>query len=1026
MNTVSSKFLDSVAAYCIARGMSPERTVFVLPNKRSAMFMRTYYKDRLFAAGRPALMPSFVTLTSFIEQLSPLSEASHSELLFILYDCYRRVMERLDRGDEMRSFDDFLFWGELILSDFSEIDAAAVDASELFTNVVRVNSLQSTYFSEGQADVIEQLWGYRPPVSDEVEHFWRHIISDPDTDTSEEDRGTKHVLSKDFINLWEILGELYNVFTSALLDRRIGYRGMVLAQAAKTLAEDDVLRDCDRVVFVGLGGVGERTNRIFRRLKQKGVADFFWDIPALLAGPDSKIFDKSSHYMRRLRRQAAEFAMPDDFEMPPACKPKIEIVDIPSSMMQAQVAADTLRHWNNFRKINARFDNTAVIMPDAALLPSLLNTLPDTPGGTNITMGLPQRQTPLATLIRTIVSMHLRMRVSQHRPMFYYEDVKELVSNPTIVRIDPEGCAAIIKEIDTRRLYTVFASELVKIAPSLEYIFALPQKEMDVDGARSYLSTLIDGLCQATGYKPDDNADTPEFHEYQVLHSYRAAINEIFDLITKYDVPVIESTYFRLVEKMLWTRTLDIEGAPLRGLQVMGLLESRAIDFNNLIVLSMNERILPRHNPLRTLIPHMLRRAYGMTTIDDVEDESAYNFFRLFSRTQNVTLVYDSRVSGVAAGEMSRYLLQMEHLLPEGIVSHRSVRLGAHIGGERTISIAKDDEVMALLGLFREGAPADKARRFSASMLKDFIACPLRFYLKHVRKLSDEDETAMFMDAATYGSIIHKVLETLYMGLPENARVAPFRGFSRGRLVDADVIDRMLESPIRSLVLSTIDNVYYRDRYKTTPDDMPGEARVLSAVIEKIVRKTLSNEITPELDSFIFLAAETGPKGVWEMAPGLRVNFVSKIDRVDQLDATRLRFIDYKTGSDRPVVRACADLFGQTKSLRNDAIFQLLLYCHAAHEMDGEKREIRPEIYRLKSVYVDPATTIGVGTSQRNTPISSYTDESVAEFRPLLTDMVQRIFDPGIPFDQTSDRDNCRYCAFAQMCARSVSVDNPF
>lgn len=265
----------------------------------------------------------------------------------------------------------------------------------------------------------------------------------------------------------------------------------------------------------------------------------------------------------------------------------------------------------------------------------------------------------------------------------------------------------------------------------------------------------------------------------------------------------------------------------------------------------------------------------------------------------------------------------------------------------------------------------------------------------------------MFMDAATYGSIIHLVLENLFN---------PFKG----KTVTGDILRNMADSNLSSLVARAIDTLYYKNRYHAHLDRMPGEARVLAEVIVKIVRRTIENDIANA--PFTFIAAETGPKNSWEMAPGLNLNFTSKIDRIDLMNDGTLRFIDYKTGSDRNYVESSENLFSPSRDLRNDAMFQLLLYCHAAAEIDGETRPIRPEIFRLRSVYVDNETRVGIGNaySGLKTPVESYTDSDFASFRQMLSDLITEIFNPEVPFTQTSDNSNCKYCPFLQMCGRIV------
>lgn len=1009
----SEKFLSSVAEHHLSGGINPAGVVFVVPNKRAAMFLRIYFKR--LVKGRTMVMPRFLPLSSFVASLSPLTEASRTELLFVLYRCYRRVMAGITDEENIRSFDDFVFWGDLILSDFNDLDANAVDASMLFSNLERLRSIESNYLSSGQADAIEHLWGYRPPSSEDVERFWKEVISLARLeDDGSDPENPKPELSLSFVNLWMILDKLYVEFKNELRSRGLAYSGMIVADAAERLRKASVDEfDFTHCVFAGIGSTTANVRHIFRRLKTLGVATFYWDLPLIFDKLSADGHNGSRMAMRNVGRLAKEFPMPADYQLPrDNAAPVIDIVGVPSNMMQAQMAGDVLRQWNapeGKDPLKAYLDNTAVLVPDTTLLPSLLAALPESPGGINVTMGLPVRETPFATIMRAIVQMHNRSRLTRGELTFFHEDISEVASNPSIRRVSPDGCRAILEYLEKNRIYTAKADELKELAPDLAFVFDMPLADSDASAIKDYLDRLIRGLA-ASFISDYDAQDDSKNRQQKVLDYYKGAIEEIFAMSSTYGVGLGRLTYFKLVERIVSTSTLNLSGTPLKGLQVMGVLESRALDFDNLIVMSMNERIMPRKNPLKTLVPHILRRAYGMSTIDDIESDNAYNFFRLLSRARRVALLYDSRVSGVSAGEISRYLLQIDLMLHGKTVFHSQCSLRATPGSERTIKVEKTPEVIALLDRYRapeEGVPApEKPKRVSASMLKSYLACPLRFYFKYVRDLSDEgDDPSMFMDAKTLGDIVHLTLENLYK---------PFVG----KTVDKATLQNMLDSDIKGYLARAINEKYYHGRYDVNLDAMPGEARSLGGVMEKIVRRAL--EIDRDYAPFVFVGAEQGPTGPWEMAPGLKLNFVSKIDRIDRFPDGTLRFIDYKTGGDNNYVASCEALFGQDYQKRNDAMFQLLLYCHAAKELDGVKVDIRPEIYRLRKVYVDSETKVKIGSEKSKDYVFSFNDENVADFREHLTKLMSRIFDPTVAFEQTSDRENCTYCVFSQLCGRNV------
>ncbi len=1021
---VNKKFLASVANYLINSGRDLSRQMLVFPNKRSAMFMRSYL--RKLQGKHAGLMPTLKTLPAFLSTYTRIVEGSSLELSFILYRCYCQIMQRQQQltQEAIRSFDSFVFWGEMMIADFDDIDANDVNADDLFKNLKSLREIESTFLTPEQADAYQQLWGFRPPSSEDVTFFWKHIVKEIDGSTADNDS-----VSSSFINLWVVLGELYREFHNELTQIGIGYRGLVTQSAVNEICSYGKCDfDFDNIAFIGFNKAPKCVARCFKHFSTLGLASFFWDMPGIFdkAGIKNDGLRGDSIATYTIGRLAKQFRSPDDFEVAKDdTMPIIDVIGISSNMMQARVASAVLTKWNDQNCINTnRHDNTAVVMPDSSLLSSLLFSLPQSISTVNITMGLPYRETPFATMMHTIVSMHIRMQEVRGEQMLFHEDICNVVSNPYIRKIDSKGCDAILDLLSKQKLFTVAVDTLKHTAPKLDFVFDVAHDPNDTNLSTNYLGNLIDHLSASLNYNPEDsNNDNATCHEYMVLQAYRSAIQSIGELTDKYQIAVGRDLYFKLVERLLATQTINVSGTPLRGLQVMGVLETRALDFDNLIILSMNERIMPKKNPLKSLIPHMLRGAFGLPTIQDIESESAYYFYRLLTRAHRVALIYDSRVSGVAAGEMSRYLYQLQYLIRPDVIKFSTCNLKTTSSSERPISVTKDDAVMARLNKYREQPKiaGEKQKNLSASVLKTYLNCPLAFYLKHVCDLGEDNEAQMFMDAATYGSIVHNVLENLYNGV-------------KGTDITDVVLQNMIDSDIKGIIAQAIDKEYYRNAYGGDIKKMPGEAGIHADIIEKIVKQTLKNEFDNYHDTdkdgkprqdmpFKFLAAEVGPKDkTWQLTNNLSFNFTAKIDRIDQLNDGKLRFIDYKTGGDKFFVAKVDDLFNRDASKRNDAIFQLLLYCHAVHDICGCEKDIRPEIFRLKKVFVDRRTTIAIGTEKQNTIVQSYRDMCVDKFREKLIELITEIFNSNVPFTQTAFRDNCKYCMFASMCGRIVSV----
>jgi len=1055
------KFLRAVARYYIESGADLSRLTLVFPNKRSAMFMRRYLKE--FLRTRVRMMPTLRTLPAFVNKVvSNVAEPERVELLFLLYDSYTRIITETAGAGAVRPFDEFIFWGDMMLADFDDADANDVDCSMLFKNLNDLREIESFYLTPEQCDVIEQQWGFRPPSALDVDRFWKHVNHthggtdgncncDGNDGVNAEDDSTA---VKSFVNLWSVMGRIYQDFRHNLLSKGMAYRGMMLRMCADRIDLSGLSNlPFERVAFVGLNVAPNALCRVFRRLSNLDKADFFWDIPSIYTryGLDETINDATA--LRRVLPLSRQFKMPQDFKQcDTGYVPDIKSFTIGSGSMQTRIASQVLKHWvgNNIVCQSAP-DSTAIVLPDPALLTPMLYALPQEISTVNITMGLPYRDTPMATLMHDITSMHLRARMVLGGMSLFYDDVVSVASNPNLRIINRDACDKVLTFLEKRHQFYVPVDELLTLVPELDFVFDTADDIDNPQSVRRYIDKLLYGLAAGLGI--DLAADPDEVyrrqrlmaqihnengrdgrhvdvekkvlpHEERVIRAYARAVDAIDTLSLKYHLMMNRGTLLTLVERMLYSQTITITGTPLRGVQVMGMLETRALDFDNVIVLSLNERIYPRRHPLRTLIPNVLRRAYLMTTIDDVEAEQAYMLMRLISRAHNVALVSDSRPSGISgAGEISRFVTQLRLMLPPDAIVETDINLTACQSDNREVSIPKSPMVMARLNRFRADKDNGQATPLflSASALKTYLCCPLRFYLKNVCKLAaEDDEKSRFMDSATFGSVFHRVFELLYL---------PYKN----RLIENDDIDRMMARNIKELALGAIDEIYFTNKFSGHLSEMPGESQVLADVICDFVRAFLRVEKLSGNTPFTFIGAETGPKGVWEITPGIKVNFVAYIDHIDLVEHTvngnhvkYYRFIDYKTGSDKNRFACIDDIFGAEQSKRRDAIFQLLLYAHAASEMETDNWHrltlpIRPEIYRMRKVYVDNDTYIYCGgdSATNVTLIDSHLNGCVDGFREALAQKVAEIFDEDVPFSQCDDKNNCRYCEFLDLCQRT-------
>ncbi len=983
-------FISQVAAYLIndagfRRQLS--RTTLVFPNKRSALFMKKALHRCIGSSiGIPAFMPRFATMSRLAARFADRPAMSRRESLFLLYNTYRSVLENRNRSEQLKDFDRFVFWGDMILDDFDDIDRHHVNAGKLFKNLKDLKEINADYLDENQKRIIRQIWGESAHTA-AVTEFWTHT-------------GDNGEVVKSFINLWEILGELYTEFHRSLDETGQTTPGSQYRLAAEIITEmpvEDLRRE--RFAFIGFNDLSHSETMILKRFKDAGIASFFWDF-------ESPVFKDGENLTigRHFGSLVRNFPMPDGFSLIKTDnRPAISVIGISSNIAQTKLLGPILGRLADEGSLNVdNAINTAVILPDASLLMPSLFAIPDRIAALNITMGIPFASTPFAAFLKSIITLQLRARLIHGEFHFYHEDVLQLLSHPHILSFASEASEKIKSYVSANCLYNIPAAYIVDTYPELAYIFKAVKQLENIDELQDYLINLLIGL------RNDLSATSPAFKagrkvEIRLLDNYLDEIRQLSDLIKRYRISMSENTYFTLFEKLLNSSQINLQGTPLHGLQIMGVLETRALDFDNIIIMSMNERVFPRKSYIKTMIPNNLRIGYGLPSIDRQDSLYTYYFYHMLTRAKNVTLIYDSRVGSLGSGEMSRYISQLKHLNLFDRRSFYNIGFSSEVSTERIITVEKNATVLDELKTFTVPGGAF----ISASALKSYKRCRLQFYLQYVRNMRGSDEQYDYMTAAQHGTIIHRVIEQLLM---------PFEG----KHVDAASIDTILKTP--GLIKKTIDRIItevFYPKAKETDDghELPAEGNIFADVIDLYVRKMLGYEQKSYcIPAFRYIKGEMSVSAPqWQVTDDLAINFKMSIDRVDEIAPGYLRFIDYKTGADKSAVGDIDRLFVRGKH-DYDAIFQILTYCEAYGDMVDHSASIKPIIYPFRNMVVADGIVM---TKIGKVEIEDY--RSVSDgFRPKLNELISEIFDPDVPFDRAEDPKSCAFCPFLALCDRQV------
>ena len=592
-------FLYQVASLFYSEyGAEVSRLAFVFPNRRTGLFFQKYLSE---VSEKPLFSPTILTINDLFVQLSGKQAADRISMLFKLYDIYLR------HSGSSETFDEFLYWGEMLLNDFDDIDKYMADARMLFTNVTDLREIENDFSFLSP----EQIAAIRT--------FWSSFYPKGDTPNQEQ-----------FLAVWQILYALYTDLREALATEGKGYEGMIFREVVEQMEKDEC---CDlpytKVVFVGLNALSVAEERFLSGLQKRGIADFYWDYASpKVTDPDNK----ASYFVERNLRQFPSQLIENGqltIDNEDDDKKKIEVIGIPSGIGQAKQVCSILNELCKEDEMSAEEAlRTAVILPDEHLLIPVLNAIPEQIKRINVTMGYPLAGTPVASLMEYILALQKNIRYVDRRPVFYFRDVLPILNHRYISTTSPEMVSNLVKDISENNKIYISYDDLNK-TPLLSILFT---PVTAVETFSDYLINVLQELNKAVeGGKlkvESVNSDTEPLStfnsqlstindiEQEFIFHYFATVNRMKEVMREANVEMKIDTYFRLLKRVTDTITIPFQGEPLSGLQIMGVLETRALDFDRLIILSMNEGIFPLRKAANSFIPYNLRRGFGLPTYE--------------------------------------------------------------------------------------------------------------------------------------------------------------------------------------------------------------------------------------------------------------------------------------------------------------------------------------------------------------------------------------------------------------------------
>jgi len=932
----------------------------------------------------PFKMPDLLTINDFVSTLAGKKTLDKVSLVLELYECYKELNPKAE------SLDDFIFWGDILLGDFSDVDNYLINPDHIFANVSEYREIQDgfSFLDEDQRIALESL----------VRHFKSGGVMkvDPEGD------GVK----EKFLKIWNLLLPLYKAFNSRLEAKGETYDGGAYRSLAARLDKESIsdissaaYPDAGKFIFVGLNALNECEKKVLGKMRNAGLAEFCWDYgKGMISDPESK----SSLFMERNISAFPPAFVPDPEGLD---VPEINVVSVPSSTGQAKQVAGILRQTGPLESVGTLGSGSdcAIVIPDEGLLEPLLNSIPEEIRDINVTMGRPMSDSAFFDFMSEALTAQLHTRCNDGIMYFYYRQAGSIFSSPVFRAIAGENDMKTAENIRSGAKYFIPEGDFAD-GPFLSRIFTPVVKDLkssspdQVKALGDWLAGLVEDIAPLL--VESDLAVEAEFARryYNCLNRLRTR-----------SLPVTPTTFIRLLGQLLALESVPFEGEPLRGLQIMGPLETRALDFSNLIVLSCNEGVFPRRSVSSSFIPPELRRGFGLPSFEYQDAVWSYYFYRMIRRSKRVWLLYDSRTEGMETGEESRFIKQLQYQF------RVPIRRWVAMAPASAVQVA--DEIPK---------PADMAERLkemrlSASSLKNWLDCPVKFYYHSIEKLKADEEVAESMDGMMLGRVYHATMQALYLGpaamdpsfsmesrdVAEAIRtgaLVPLKKVSAGYLESWQKKGKQIKARIRSLVKTELHTVHVSGK------DLVTEDIILRYVLQTLKR---DSQILDEkgLDGFEVLGLE--------LRKDMKIcgyNFTGVIDRLDSFGGKEVRVVDYKTGS-----------VTEKDILINDVNAESIV--GAIFDPDSSKRpKIALQMYIYdKFMEGDPAVsgkTLVNAIYQPGRLFSGeeYKADTCSKFIDLMDKRLARTLeemaDPSVPLRRVKEGPACKFCDFKKICGR--------
>ena len=894
---------------------------FILPSKRAGIFLKhqlsQVVNDTIFS-------PKILSIEEFVEELSELKTISNTELLFKFYNTYIQLTPK----DQQESFESFSKWAQILIQDFNEIDRYLIPQKNIFNYLSAIQDLS---------------------------HWSLEII--------------KTDFIKNYLTFWNKIFAYYSHFTEQLLLNKTGYQGLIYREAVENLETYIQNNPNKDHVFLGFNALNTSEETIFQELLQSGMAKIYWDIDEVFmnnAIHDAGLFTRSHKNKWSYFKNNNFDWITNNYSK----EKNISVYGIPKNIGQAKYIGSILK---NLKQENLSLTNTAVVLGDENLLIPVLNSLPSNIHALNITMGFPLKSIPLASLFEHL--FHLHKKPSQS---FYYKDIIILVSHqflrPLFYVNGIDYTAKLTETIESNNLIYVSVERLKEITEAkcnniIDLLFSKWHETIDL--ALKNCSELILNIKSYLDENKNSNLLSLEY-----LYRFNELFNELTLLNSKYNHISDISTLHNIYKELLSTETLDFKGEPLQGLQIMGMLESRVLDFETVIISSVNEGILPAGKTNNSFIPFDVKVENKLPTYKEKDAVYTYHFYRLLQRAKNIFILYNTEADVLTGGEKSRFITQLEI---EGIhkLSYHLITPKVPIINNSLNTIHKTPAVIESLKIIAK-------KGFSPSSLTNYIRNPIDFYYQKILNIREYDEAEETVAANTLGTVIHNTLEDFYSPLINT-------------FLTVEAIKKM-----KLLIEKTVTS-HFKEVYKEG-DITKGKNLIIYEIAKRYVSNFLDLEISDiqKGNNIKILAVEADASAEIKIPElDFPVRIKGKIDRVDEYNGV-IRIVDYKTGKvaqNEVEIVNWDEIASDYKKFSKS--FQILTYAYMIHQSGSIKLPIEAGIISFKNLklgFLKFAKKDKSGAYAKKDVL--ITDETLNLFSIQLKNLILEICNPTIPFTE--------------------------